>query len=110
MVKSLIDFPELSRDTHDDNRKLWMAAIKFPMYSVASGLIATGTAVAYRNTGEINWSMFLKFTFLLYTVFMAVVPPNDEQKALLSKECRNLLSKWANMIFDQKCIYALFLR
>jgi 1,4-dihydroxy-2-naphthoate octaprenyltransferase len=57
MVKSLeIDSPKPSR-------KLWMAAIKLPMYSVAIIPIATGTAVAYRNTGAINWSIFLTFLF-----------------------------------------------
>jgi 1,4-dihydroxy-2-naphthoate octaprenyltransferase len=67
MVKSLIDSPELSRQP---SRKLWMAAIKFPMYSVSIVPIATGTAVAYRNTGMINWSIFL--TFLISAVLILV--------------------------------------
>jgi 2-carboxy-1,4-naphthoquinone phytyltransferase len=58
MVKSLIDSAEISTPP---SRKLWMAAIKFPMYSVAIVPIATGTAVAYRNTGMINWSIFVAF-------------------------------------------------
>ena len=70
MVKSLIDSPELSRDPRPDHRKLWMAAIKFPMYSVAIVPIATGTAIAYRDTGAINWSIFL--TFLVSAVLILV--------------------------------------
>jgi 1,4-dihydroxy-2-naphthoate octaprenyltransferase len=70
MVKSLIDSPELSRDTRHDHRKLWMAAIKFPMYSVAIVPIATGTAVAYRDTGMINGSIFC--TFLISAVLILV--------------------------------------
>lgn len=38
-----------------------MAAIKLPMYSVAIVPIATGTAVAYRDTGAINWAIFATF-------------------------------------------------
>lgn len=38
-----------------------MAAIKLPMYSVAIVPIATGTAVAYRDTGAINWAVFTIF-------------------------------------------------
>jgi 2-carboxy-1,4-naphthoquinone phytyltransferase len=67
MVKSLIDSPEISSKP---SRKLWMAAIKFPMYSVAIVPIAAGTAVAYRNTGAINWSIF--FMFLVSAVLILV--------------------------------------
>ena len=67
MVKSLIDSPELSSKT---SRKLWMAAIKLPMYSVAIVPIATGTAIAYRDTGAINWSVF--FTFLISAILILV--------------------------------------
>lgn len=67
MVKSLVDSPELS---HKTPRKLWMAAIKLPMYSVAIVPIATGTAIAYRDTGAINWGIFL--TFLVSAVLILV--------------------------------------
>lgn len=67
MVKSLIDSPELSLKP---SRKLWMAAIKLPMYSVAIVPIATGTAIAYRDTGVINWSIFL--TFLIAAILILV--------------------------------------
>ena len=68
MVKSLeIDSSELSGQP---SRKLWMAAIKLPMYSVAIVPISTGTAVAYRNMGTINWSIF--FTFLISAVLILV--------------------------------------
>lgn len=66
MVKSLID-SELS---HRTSRKLWMAAIKLPMYSVAIVPIATGTAIAYRQNGEISWGIFL--TFLASAVLVLV--------------------------------------
>jgi len=49
-----------SSKTH---RQLWMAAIKPPMYTVAVIPIWVGTAVAFAETGTINWRIFL--TFLL---------------------------------------------
>ncbi|GBO52373.1 1,4-dihydroxy-2-naphthoate octaprenyltransferase [Pseudanabaena sp. lw0831] len=52
------------------SRKLWMAAIKFPMYSVAIVPISTGTAVAYRDTGAINWIVF--WAFLISAVLILV--------------------------------------
>ncbi len=68
MVKSLeIDSSKLSGQP---SRKLWMAAIKLPMYSVAIVPISTGTAVAYRNMGTINWSIF--FAFLISAVLILV--------------------------------------
>jgi 2-carboxy-1,4-naphthoquinone phytyltransferase len=67
MVKSLTDYPEISPTP---SRKLWMAAMKFPMYSVAIIPIATGTAIAYRNTGEINWIVF--WAFLISAVLILV--------------------------------------
>ncbi|MFN9649769.1 MAG: 2-carboxy-1,4-naphthoquinone phytyltransferase [Pseudanabaena sp.] len=67
MVKSLVVPPELSPKT---SRKLWMAAIKLPMYSVAIVPIATGTAIAYRDTGAINWGIF--FTFLVSAILILV--------------------------------------
>jgi 2-carboxy-1,4-naphthoquinone phytyltransferase len=41
--------------------KLWMAAIKPPMYSVAIVPITMGTAVAFGETGKINWMVFAVF-------------------------------------------------
>ena len=74
MVESVINSPEPSRETSlepaRDTRKLWMAAIKFPMYSVAIVPIATGTAMAYHDRGFINWSIFL--TFLVSAVLILV--------------------------------------
>jgi 1,4-dihydroxy-2-naphthoate phytyltransferase len=49
-------------------KKLWMAAIKPPMYSVAIMPIALGTAVAYRETGTVNLGIF--FTFLLSAILI----------------------------------------
>jgi 1,4-dihydroxy-2-naphthoate octaprenyltransferase len=68
MVKSLEIEPQQS--SSQASRKLWMAAIKFPMYSVAIVPIATGTAVAYRNIGTINWGIFI--TFLVSAVLILV--------------------------------------
>jgi 2-carboxy-1,4-naphthoquinone phytyltransferase len=51
-------------------RKLWMAAIKPPMYSVAIIPIVTGTAIAFYETGEIAWNVFL--TFLVAAILIMV--------------------------------------
>jgi 1,4-dihydroxy-2-naphthoate octaprenyltransferase len=42
-------------------RKLWLAAIKPPMYSVAIIPITTGTAVAAYETGTMHWAVFANF-------------------------------------------------
>ncbi|PSB06165.1 2-carboxy-1,4-naphthoquinone phytyltransferase [filamentous cyanobacterium CCP2] len=49
-------------------QKLWMAAIKPPMYSVAIMPIALGTAVAYQDTGTVNLNIF--FTFLVAAILI----------------------------------------
>ncbi|NBD15574.1 MAG: 2-carboxy-1,4-naphthoquinone phytyltransferase [Cyanobacteria bacterium] len=45
------------------NTSLWIAAIKPPIYSVAVVPITMGTLVAYRETKQLDWSIF--FLFLL---------------------------------------------
>jgi 2-carboxy-1,4-naphthoquinone phytyltransferase len=42
-------------------QKLWLAAIKPPMYSVAIIPITTGTAVAAYETGIMHWGIFANF-------------------------------------------------
>ena len=42
-------------------RKLWLAAIKPPMYSVAVTPLWVGTAIAWSETGAVNWIIFLTF-------------------------------------------------
>ncbi len=42
-------------------KKLWMAAIKPPMYSVAVMPIWVGTAIARFQTNRLNWQIFLTF-------------------------------------------------
>ena len=42
-------------------KKLWLAAIKPPMYSVAIMPICVGTAVAWRETQTFRWGVFLIF-------------------------------------------------
>lgn len=51
-----------------DRKKLWLAALMPPMYSVAVFPIALGTAVAVAQTREINWQIFL--TFLLSAILI----------------------------------------
>ncbi|MDR9403870.1 MAG: 2-carboxy-1,4-naphthoquinone phytyltransferase [Halothece sp. Uz-M2-17] len=43
------------------NTSLWIAAIKPPIYSVAVVPITMGTLVAYRETKQLDWSIFLLF-------------------------------------------------
>jgi 2-carboxy-1,4-naphthoquinone phytyltransferase len=42
-------------------RKLWLAAIKPPMYSVAVTPLWVGTAIAWAETGRVNWAIFSTF-------------------------------------------------
>ncbi|MFZ4675462.1 MAG: 2-carboxy-1,4-naphthoquinone phytyltransferase [Nodosilinea sp.] len=42
-------------------RKLWLAAIKPPMYSVATMPMVVGSAIAYAETGQFNSSIFALF-------------------------------------------------
>lgn len=50
------------------SRKLWMAAIKPPMYTVAIIPIWIGTAVAWSETRQINWQIFT--TFLISAILI----------------------------------------
>ncbi len=52
----------------NSNRKLWLAAIKPPMYSVAIIPITLGTAVAFGETNAFNGEIF--FTFLSAAIFI----------------------------------------
>jgi 1,4-dihydroxy-2-naphthoate octaprenyltransferase len=45
----------------NSNQKLWLAAIKPPMYSVAIMPIWIGTAVAFYQTQTLNWTIFTTF-------------------------------------------------
>jgi len=65
-------FKKTDQNTSDipSKRKLWMAAIKPPMYSVAVIPITTGTAIAFYQTGAIDWQIFL--TFLLSAILILV--------------------------------------
>ncbi len=42
-------------------RQLWWAALKPPMYSVAAIPITVGTALAFAETRQLNWPIFLTF-------------------------------------------------
>jgi 2-carboxy-1,4-naphthoquinone phytyltransferase len=57
-----------SRTLDSPSKKLWFAAIKPPMYSVAVMPIWVGTAVAYAETGRVNLGTFL--TFLLSAILI----------------------------------------
>ena len=59
MTTKLIEYP---------NNKLWMAAIKPPMYSVAIIPIWVGTAVAFAETRTIHGGIFS--TFLIAAIFI----------------------------------------
>lgn len=52
------------------SRKLWMAALKPPMYCVAVMPICVGSAVAYAETGSFHWDVFI--TFALSAVLLLV--------------------------------------
>lgn len=52
---------ESSTRAGSDRRRLWLAALKPPMYSVAIMPILLGTAVAYAATRQLNWVTFLTF-------------------------------------------------
>ncbi|MDY7003036.1 MAG: 2-carboxy-1,4-naphthoquinone phytyltransferase [Cyanobacteriota bacterium] len=49
-------------------KKLWLAAIKPPMYSVAIMPIWVGTAIAFWEKNSINWSIFS--TFITSAIFI----------------------------------------
>lgn len=51
-----------------DQKKLWLAALMPPMYSVAVFPIALGTAIAFAETHRIYWGIFL--TFLVAAVLI----------------------------------------
>ncbi len=66
--------PQSDRSSH---RKLWLAAIKPPMYSVAIVPITTGTAVAFQQTQAINWTVFLAFIFSAIAILVWENLSND---------------------------------
>ncbi|NEO49671.1 MAG: 2-carboxy-1,4-naphthoquinone phytyltransferase, partial [Moorea sp. SIO4A3] len=45
----------------NSKRKLWLAAIKPPMYSVAIMYVWVAAAVAWFETNHFNWTIFLTF-------------------------------------------------
>ncbi len=57
-----------TRSVDPSTRKLWLAAIKPPMYSVAIMPIVVGSVVAYADTGTFDSWIFL--TFLMAAVFI----------------------------------------
>jgi 1,4-dihydroxy-2-naphthoate octaprenyltransferase len=57
-----------TRSVEPSTRKLWLAALKPPMYSVAIMPILSGSAVAYADTGFID--RWILVTFLLAAVFI----------------------------------------
>ena len=52
------------------DRKLWLAALKPPMYCVAVMPICVGSAVAYAETGSFHWGTFV--TFALSAILLLV--------------------------------------
>lgn len=53
---------------NQSHKKLWLAAIKPPMYSVAIMPIWVGTAIAFWEKNSINWSIFS--TFITSAIFI----------------------------------------
>jgi 2-carboxy-1,4-naphthoquinone phytyltransferase len=60
-IQSTKSLESCDRPTDLPPRKLWLAAIKPPMYSVAIMPIWVGTAVAYANTGRFDARIFATF-------------------------------------------------
>ncbi|NMF84994.1 2-carboxy-1,4-naphthoquinone phytyltransferase [Nodosilinea sp. P-1105] len=57
-----------TRSVNPADRKLWLAAIKPPMYSVAIMPIVVGSAVAYAETSTFNGAIF--FTFVVAAILI----------------------------------------
>lgn len=57
--------------------KLWLAAIKPPMYSVAIIPIWVGTAVAFAETRSINWAIFTTFLMSAVSIIAWLNLSND---------------------------------
>jgi 2-carboxy-1,4-naphthoquinone phytyltransferase len=61
MTLKPLNYPTPASPNQKKTKKLWMAAIKPPMYSVAIMPILLGTAVAYADTRSLNWEIFSLF-------------------------------------------------
>jgi 2-carboxy-1,4-naphthoquinone phytyltransferase len=59
------------------NSKLWLAAIKPPMYSVAVIPISVGTAVAFAETNQINLPVFATFLMSAISIIAWLNLSND---------------------------------
>ncbi|MEL6602876.1 MAG: 2-carboxy-1,4-naphthoquinone phytyltransferase [Cyanobacteria bacterium J06614_10] len=71
-VKSdlLVPSEALRSPQQTPSKQLWIAALKPPMYCVAIMPICVGSAVAYAQTGQFRWGIFL--TFALSAVLILV--------------------------------------
>lgn len=61
MIKTNINDVSQTKINQTSKAKLWMAAIKPPMYSVAIMPIFLGTMVAFAETHRLNWQIFTVF-------------------------------------------------
>lgn len=64
MTPKVVNYPNSSAASSSltlDQKKLWLAALMPPMYSVAIFPIALGTAIAFAETGTVDWLIFLTF-------------------------------------------------
>jgi len=62
-TNSVVQTPTQSKnEPKNEPKKLWMAAIKPPMYCVAVMPICVGSAVAYAETSTFHWGVFLTFS------------------------------------------------
>lgn len=64
MTTNSVNYPNPAFDSSLEpptKRKLWLAAVKPPMYSVAIMPIVLGAAIAYAETRTIHWTIFSTF-------------------------------------------------
>lgn len=66
-----------TRSIAQSNNKLWFAALKPPMYSVAIIPIWVGTAIAFAETSKINGSIFSTFLFSAILIVAWINLSND---------------------------------
>ncbi|MFK8183858.1 MAG: 2-carboxy-1,4-naphthoquinone phytyltransferase [Phormidesmis sp.] len=63
MTTQAVTSSHSSTQGHSNRSKLWMAAIKPPMYCVAVMPICVGSAIAYLQTGSFHLATFFTFAF-----------------------------------------------
>lgn len=88
------------------HRKLWMAAIKPPMYSVAVIPIWVGTAVAWGETQVINWQIFTTFLISAILIIAWLNMSNDVFDSETGID-KNKAHSLVNLTGNKSLIFAL---